>query len=591
MTEAGPALTGVTAISASHFAHTCAVLTDGSVDCWGNGALGNGASTSPKEAVPVAGLSGAIGVAVGDQDSCALLAAGSGTVECWGANFYAQVGDGTSGTSQDTPVPVVTGSGTLSGVVQISGGGAHTCGLLADGTVDCWGENAYGQLGVPTTGPDQCFPSSGCSWNAFAVPGLRLLGLTPTLVLLPSPLPPSGGPVTYAVTVAGAGPPTPTGLVTISDGHQSCTSPVIAGAGQCPLVEGPGTPFTLTANYGGDPTYGSAETSLSIVSAPTGGGTVNVSSGGVTTTATASGTGAVTETTYPTDPVQAPSFNATGNYFDVALSPAGAFTSVTIKACNSNVTPGTTLEWWNPAGAGSWVNVVGIPNPPTYTPGPPPPCITLTLNGSTNPTVAQLTHTVFGVARPTAKPSRPTAVFAVPGNGQATAHWTKPASDGGTHITTYTVTSYVAGVAKTAKTFGPNATGGAGGIMTLLTNAKSYTFKVTATNAVGTSPPSTASTAITVGAPTAPTQVHAQKVGAGHLKVTFAASASNGAPIQKYTATCKPSTSGATGSKTSTVSPVTVAGLTAGKSYTCTVTATNSRGTGPSSTASLATNA
>jgi hypothetical protein len=75
------------------------------------------------------------------------------------------------------------------------------------------------------------------------------------------------------------------------------------------------------------------------------------------------------------------------------------------------------------------------------------------------------------------------------------------------------------------------------------------------------------------------------------LKLTFAAPMTNGAPITSYSATCASSNGGVTKTQTGTASPITVTALTPGKSYQCTVTATNSRGTGPASNPSVATNA
>jgi hypothetical protein len=86
-----------------------------------------------------------------------------------------------------------------------------------------------------------------------------------------------------------------------------------------------------------------------------------------------------------------------------------------------------------------------------------------------------------------------------------------------------------------------------------------------------------------VGTPLAPTNVGAAHLARGKLKVTFTPGANNGATITHYTATCKSTNGGATASHSNTASPITVAALTAAKTYTCTVTATNSRGTGPAS--------
>ena len=72
----------------------------------------------------------------------------------------------------------------------------------------------------------------------------------------------------------------------------------------------------------------------------------------------------------------------------------------------------------------------------------------------------------------------------------------------------------------------------------------------------------------------------------GELSITFSAPAANGSAIFSYSATCKSSDGGATKSASASASPITVGGLTTGVNYACTVTATNSRGTGLASAAS-----
>ena len=133
---------------ATGFYSTCALLSDGTVRCWGRnleGQLGGGttadASSTP---VVVPGLKDVTAISLGGYFGCALLS--DGTVRCWGQNTAGQLGDGTQ-TSSATPVPV---SG-LTGAVEIACGGFHCCARLQDGTASCWGSNNNGQLGDGTT--------------------------------------------------------------------------------------------------------------------------------------------------------------------------------------------------------------------------------------------------------------------------------------------------------------------------------------------------------------------------------------------------------------------------------------------------------
>ncbi|MHB8466885.1 MAG: hypothetical protein ACYDD7_18880 [Acidimicrobiales bacterium] len=115
------------------------------------------------------------------------------------------------------------------------------------------------------------------------------------------------------------------------------------------------------------------------------------------TTVTANGLGAFTLAQYGSDPVGAPTFTASGQYFDVRASAANGFTSMVINDCSLD--GGDTFQWWDPAGAsgaGAWQAASGAPGP-TFAPGSPP-CTSVTLTSSTSPSLAQLSGTVFAVA-------------------------------------------------------------------------------------------------------------------------------------------------------------------------------------------------
>ena len=133
-----------TQISAGLY-HTCAVLFDGGVKCWGrgeSGQLGNGSTPSTQVTpVKVSGITTAVQVSAGGAHTCAVLEDKS--VWCWGRNASGQLGNNLSTSNQATPVQVI-GTGL---VKQVSAGRDHTCAVREDNVSLCWGKNASGQLG------------------------------------------------------------------------------------------------------------------------------------------------------------------------------------------------------------------------------------------------------------------------------------------------------------------------------------------------------------------------------------------------------------------------------------------------------------
>jgi alpha-tubulin suppressor-like RCC1 family protein len=149
--------------------HTCALLDYGAVKCWGDngfGQLGLG-DTDPRgdtpagmgDALPAVYLGDgrrAVALMVGGDHTCALM--DNGAVKCWGRNNYGQLGLGDTDNRGDAPgemgdvLPAVDlGSGRSA--VELMAGSFHTCALLDNGAVKCWGRNDYGQLGLGDTDP------------------------------------------------------------------------------------------------------------------------------------------------------------------------------------------------------------------------------------------------------------------------------------------------------------------------------------------------------------------------------------------------------------------------------------------------------
>jgi len=155
------------------FDHACAILDNASLLCWGgnsNGQLGDGTTTTSTSPVSVDLGTGrtAAAVAAGHRHTCAIL--DNASLVCWGQNNNGQLGDGTT-TDSTTPVYVDVGSGRYA--VAISGGRYHTCAILDDASLKCWGHNGYGQLGdgstTTTSTPVSVDLGSGRSAAALAV--------------------------------------------------------------------------------------------------------------------------------------------------------------------------------------------------------------------------------------------------------------------------------------------------------------------------------------------------------------------------------------------------------------------------------------
>lgn len=141
-----PTLTSGAIALASTDSTNCVLLDTGGVKCWGyngTGLLGDLTTTSSATPVSVYGLtSGVKAISGGAEHICALLTVG--TLQCWGSNNAYQLGNPAIGQrviGYPTVVP------NLSGVTAIAAGGYHTCALLDAGNLKCWGNNSQGQLG------------------------------------------------------------------------------------------------------------------------------------------------------------------------------------------------------------------------------------------------------------------------------------------------------------------------------------------------------------------------------------------------------------------------------------------------------------
>ena len=156
-----PALADISSISSGGY-HRCALTDSGPIKCWGRGSdgrLGNGATTAtnsyPVNVRTSSGnsddLSGVSQISLGNSHSCVVM--DDSSIKCWGEGANGRLGNGAT-TDQSSPVDVHTSadnSDALSDIASVSGGGNYTCALTLDGTVKCWGEGNSGELGNGAT--------------------------------------------------------------------------------------------------------------------------------------------------------------------------------------------------------------------------------------------------------------------------------------------------------------------------------------------------------------------------------------------------------------------------------------------------------
>jgi hypothetical protein len=150
---------------------------------------------------------------------------------------------------------------------------------------------------------------------------------------------------------------------------------------------------------------------------------------------------------------------------------------------------------------------INVQIPSSGATAPPGNYMLFIVNSSGVPSVASF----ITIAPTLSAPGAPTGVTATPGNGSATVSWTAP-STGGSTITSYSVTPYAGSTALTPTTVDGSSTSTP---ISGLTNGTTYTFTVTATNAVGIGPASAPSNAVTPAASPAPAYVRSASAHAG----------------------------------------------------------------------------
>ena len=494
-----------------------------------------------------------------------------------------------------------TTTGTTSATVTgLANGTAYTFTVTATNTVGTSLVSVASAAVTPRTTP-------GAPTGVSAVPGN-----TQAVVSWTAPVSNGGSAITgYTVTAApggrtatstGATSATVTGLAngtaytfTVTATNVAGTSPATSPSSAVVPRTIPGVPTAVTAAAGNTQAVVSWTAPASDGGSAVIGYTVTAAPGGRTATSTGATSATVTGLA-----------NGTAYTFTVTAANAAGTSPVSVAsaAVTPRAVPGAptavaavpgdaqaAVSWTAPASDGGSA-ITG------YTVTAAPGGRTATSTGATSATVAGLTNgtaytftvtaanaagtspvsVASAAVTPRGAPGAPIAVTATPGDTQAAVSWAAPASDGGSAITGYTVTAAPGG--QTATT-----TGATSATVTGLTNGTAYTFRVTATNAVGTSAVSSASAAVTPSTvPGAPVIGTASAANASAV-VRWTAPIDSGGALTGYTVrVVNPTTSlqvGTTRPAAAGATSLTVTGLTNGTEYVFQVLATNAVGPGP----------
>ena len=396
-------VTDATQVAVGH-SHACALLSGGRVTCWGrngSGQLGDGTLSGPETCysaeshfafscsatpVEVQDITEATQVAAGSDHSCARLI--TGQVDCWGGDGSGQLGAGVSqecappaeSYCSDVPIEVED----IVDATDVAAGGSHTCGVLATGSLDCWGWDSSGQLGQD--GPWSELPRKvvGVSAPPDVVTG-SAGSVTDGSARLAATAFPGGEEVTECEFEYGTsrayGSSVPCSPAVGSGGGAVPVGAAISG-----LPPGTGYHFRVSVTSADGTVYG-ADQAFTTLQAYASGETVEpavparASAGGLSVEASG-GTGSVTIGTYPANPAGPVLAGVKGPYFEVGTDKGSTFAKLEYMDCELG---GARTLWWHDPATGwePFPQAIAVYDESSG-------CITVTATATSHPSIAQL---------------------------------------------------------------------------------------------------------------------------------------------------------------------------------------------------------
>ena len=489
--------------------HTCALLDNGNVKCWGEGSsgrlgqgstsdLGDGAGEMGDDLDPVDLGTGrtATAISTGHKHTCALL--DNGNVKCWGLGSAGQLGQGNdttlgkaAGEMGDNLLAIDLGTGRTATAISV--GQNHTCALLDNGNVKCWGEGSSGRLGQGSS--DDLGDGAGEMGDNLSV---IKLGAGFTLSTTTASVTEAGSTATFTV-VLDTQPTSDVVLTVVSaDTDEATVSPT-------PLTftnANWNTPQTVTVT-GIDDSIDDGDQDTTITIAVDDDNSDNAFDGvadqTVTATTTDNDTAAYTLSTTTASVTEAGSTATFTVVLDTQPTSDVVLTVVSADTDEATVSPTpltfTNANWNTP----QTVTVTGVDDSIDDDNQDTTVTIAVDDDNSDNAFDGLADQTVTATTTDddtVSTPGAPSAVLAVAGPQSALVTWEAPASDGGATVTTYQV-DYSSDAAITWTTTATDAT--LSHTVEGLTAGGEYVFRVSATNSVGTGDASVASTTVTVG--------------------------------------------------------------------------------------------